>query len=58
MWNSTGSFPRADISSQKRMKNPGHGCENGSGAGGEIDRTSGGIDAVELDGPERARLSE
>jgi hypothetical protein len=32
--------------------------ENGAGASGEIDRTSGGIDAVELADPERARLSE
>jgi len=28
------------------------------GASGEIDRTSGGVEAVELDGPERARLCE
>jgi hypothetical protein len=32
--------------------------ENGTGASGEIDRTSGAVEAVELDGPERARLSE
>jgi hypothetical protein len=32
--------------------------ENGGGASGEIDRTSGAIETVELDGPERARLSE
>jgi hypothetical protein len=33
-------------------------CENGAGASGEIDRTSGVIETVELADPERARLSE
>jgi hypothetical protein len=32
--------------------------ENVGGASGEVDLASGGIDAVELDDPERARLSE
>jgi hypothetical protein len=33
-------------------------CDNGAGASGEIDRTSGAIEADELADPERARLSE
>ena len=32
--------------------------ENGGGASGEIDRTSGAVEAVELADPERAYLSE
>jgi hypothetical protein len=33
-------------------------CENGIGAGGEVDLDNGGIDAGILDDPERARLSK
>jgi hypothetical protein len=40
------------------MKIGGGVRENTHGASGEIDRTSGGLDAEELDDPERARLSE
>ena len=46
--------PRADISSRKRMKICGLRCENGAGASGEIDRTSGEVEAGELADPERA----
>jgi hypothetical protein len=35
-----------------------HRCENGAGASGEIDRTSGVREAEELADPERACLSE
>jgi hypothetical protein len=42
----------------KTNENQERRCENGGGASGEIDRTSGVVEAVELDGPERARLSE
>jgi hypothetical protein len=40
------------------MKIKGRRCENGAGASGEIDQASGVVEAVQLDGPERARLSE
>jgi hypothetical protein len=33
-------------------------CEDCAGASGEVDLDNGGIDAVILDDPERARLSE
>jgi hypothetical protein len=51
-------FPRADISSRKRMKIARVVCEDSAGASGEVDLDNGGIDAVILDDPERARLSE
>jgi hypothetical protein len=40
------------------MKIAGAVSENGIGVSGEIDRTSGGVEAEELADPERARLSE
>jgi hypothetical protein len=33
-------------------------CENGGGASGQIDQTSGAGETVQLDDPERAGLSE
>jgi len=50
----------ADALSQlaKTDENRAPGCENGGGASGEVDLDNGGIEAVILDDPERARLSE
>jgi len=42
----------------KTDENRARSCENGAGASGEVDLDSGGSDAVILDDPERARLSE
>jgi len=42
----------------KTDENRAPGCENGGGASGEVDLDNGGIEAVILDDPERARLSE
>ena len=47
-----------DVSSRKGMKIEARVWENGAGASGEIDRTSGASEAEELDDPERAYLSE
>jgi hypothetical protein len=42
----------------KPNENRVHDRENGAGASGEVDLDNGGTDAVILDDPERARLSE
>jgi hypothetical protein len=42
----------------KRNENQVRVCENGGGASGEIDQTSGATETVQLDDPERACLSE
>ena len=52
------AFARAANSSRKRMKIARHVERLGGGGSGEVDLDNGGSNAVILDDPERARLSE